>query len=382
MRNRLTFRLRSTLWVALLTTTAGLVVLTFTVVLTARLVHDRARPAGPAPAAPTVPLGPPPLGAPPPAPPATQVVSQSDQRRALESTLDDVRRYALFALGGLVAVSVSASWFVTGQMLRPLRSVTDTARSISGAGDGRRLTVGGPEDELKDLAQTFNAMLDRVDASFDEQRAFTANASHELRTPLAIMRAEADVALESQSSQEYVEALRAIRSQTDRMNNLVERMLHLSRAGTLVTVEDHDLAVSARRAVDQVTALGQPLPSATLALGVAPVRGDGVLLDQLATNVVANAFAYRTQGGHIQVSTAVAGSWSELIVENDGPIIDPAEVEHLFDRFRRRGGEHRQGGFGLGLTIVATIARTHGGTVTATARGGGGLRVVVRIPRP
>lgn len=376
-RRTLSLRARWALWVALLTSAAGIIVLALTVALTARMLHDRA----PRPAAPPVPIvvrpgqRPPPTTAPTPAP-------QIDQGALVTRTLQDVQRYASITLGGLVLASIAIAWTVAGRMLQPLAEVTEAARSISGAADGRRIAMDGPHDELRELADTFDAMLARVDATFAQQQTFVANASHELRTPLSLLQTEIDVALLGNDPAEQRDALREMRKAVERMTALVERLLHLSRAGTLMTVEPYDLALAARRAITSCAAIASD-PAPIVRLDDAPVTGDAVLLDQLASNLLENAYAYRQPGGSIWMTTSVTEHASVLVVENEGLTVPPEQVAELFDRFRHRSANRRTagGGFGLGLTIVSTIARTHGGVVQAVARPTGGLRVEVRLAR-
>ena len=386
---RLSLRWRWTLWVAALTSVAGLVVLAITVSLTAKLLHDRApRPPRPAVVALNPPPRPgqaqPPRTVPGELPPGQPAAATETGRALADQTLRDVRQVGGLTLAGVVLASIVIAWIVAGRMLQPLARVTTAARQISGASDGQRLNYVGPRDELHELADTFDAMLDRVDATFDQQNAFVANAAHELRTPLALMRSEIDVALDGGDGDEQRVALHELRGNVDRMSALSERLLHLSRAGTMLSVESHDLAYSAQMAVRSSARLDGATIQPVLALASAPVKGDAVLLDQLAVNLVENAVAYGSPTGLLLIETGSESRWSRLIVENDGAYVDPAVVEELFDRFRRRTAVRRTAGsgFGLGLTIVSAIVRTHGGTLHAASRPAGGLRVEVRLPHP
>jgi signal transduction histidine kinase len=269
-------------------------------------------------------------------------------------------------------------------MLRPLDQITATAEAVSGARLGERIGLAGPDDELGRLAATFDAMLDRLDTAFDAQRAFVADASHELRTPLAVMRAEVEVALDDPEADPIAlrQSLRATLATLEETSALVDRLLHLSRADTLATIEVHDLAGSAAKAVDGARVAIGPRPEAHAALDPAAVRGDAVLLDRMAGNLVENAVRHNRPGGSVWVRTGIDGEASVLTVENDGPAVAADEVAGLFARFQRRRETMVAGtaGSGLGLAIVAAVARTHGGTVTATPREAGGLRVEVRLP--
>jgi signal transduction histidine kinase len=399
-RRSLTLRVRWALVSAALVTVSGVVVLVLSLVLTDRLLHDRAhqtlgqpttaQPAAAQPGAGAVGGGTGgaanPLGLPPPAGPDPQQQARLDAGHDVtEGVIADVRRVDLITMGVLALASVGIGWLVAGRMLRPLDRITAAAESVSGARLGDRITLDGPDDELGRLAATFNAMLDRLDVAFDAQRSFVADASHELRTPLAVMRAEVEVALDDPDADR--DALRASLQATlvtlEDTSALVDRLLHLSRADTLASVGVVDLAGSAAKAIDGalVVAAGCE-PSTHAALAQAEVRGDGVLLDRMAGNLVENAVRHNRADGSVWVWTGIEDGSSVLTVENDGPVVSPDEVAGLFARFQRRRETLAAGtvGSGLGLAIVAAVARTHGGTVQATPRDDGGLRVEVRLP--
>jgi signal transduction histidine kinase len=258
--------------------------------------------------------------------------------------------------------------------------VTDTARSIGRDRRlDRRIAYDGPPDEIHDLADEFDTMLDRLEAVFDAQKAFVANTSHELRTPLAVMRTEVDVALDDPdaSAADLRSSLQAVGDVVDRTSGLVTAMLALARAETITDPRVVDLAgLAGAEAYEQQVRNGDRAFRSEL--GPAPVAGDPVLLGQLVGNLVRNAATYNVVDGEVVVRTGVDGDTARLVVENDGPILDPAAVATFFSRFVRRAqaGE----GHGLGLAICDAIVRTHGGTISAAVRPRGGLVVTVELP--
>jgi signal transduction histidine kinase len=314
----------------------------------------------------------------------------SPEARVAEAVRADLRNQALHrlvmdyavALGVMTAVSVVAGWLVAGRALRPLRRITATARQVSGENLGARIALSGPNDELKELADTFDGMLARLDQAFASQRHFVANASHELRTPLAIMRAEVDVAL-ADSSADSAELWRmgeAVRETLDRCDRLLGSLLTLARseAGGGAT-EPLDLAelggdcltdLRARAAEDGIELRANLAP--------AVVEGDPALLERMIANLLENAIRYNERGGFVLVATARGAGEVSVSVENSGPKIDATQAETLSEPFRRL--ERHGDGFGLGLSIVRTVAHAHSGQMTIRARPSGGLRVEVELP--
>jgi signal transduction histidine kinase len=303
-------------------------------------------------------------------------------------TLNDIlwRWAAVVALMALAATAFG--WLLSGRLLKPLRDITGTARHLSVANLHERIALEGPRDELKELADTFDGMLGRLDGAFASQRRFVANASHELRTPLAIMRAQIDVALGDPdvTRAELIATSRVVRDAVDRCERLLDGLLVLARSDRgLDAAEQVDLAESAARGLDLVSAaageLGIELRSS---LGTAPVLGDPVLLDRLVANLLENAVAYNGPSGWVEVTTANGGPTAIVRVANSGPAVPEDRVPLLFEPFQRlsraRTGSGR--GAGLGLSIVRSVARAHGGDVTARARAGGGLAVEVELPSP
>jgi signal transduction histidine kinase len=288
----------------------------------------------------------------------------------------------LVALGAMTMVSVGAGWLLAGRALRPLRDITATARRVSGENLGERIGLVGPADELKELADTFDGMLGRLDAAFASQRHFVANASHELRTPLAIMRTEVDVALADPEPE--VRDLRAmgeaVRETIDRCERLIEALLMLARSqATRGREESVDLASLAGDCITDLHRRAQHA-GVTIRDDLAPawVRGEPALLERMIANLVDNGIRHNVPGGALTVRTRSAGERVFLTVANGGARIDPEDARELTAPFRRldRHGE----GFGLGLSIVRSVVEAHGGATRITAPGAGGLEVRIELP--
>jgi len=292
------------------------------------------------------------------------------------------------ALSVMALASVGLGWWVAGRALRPLRRMTATARRLSEASLHERIGLDGPSDELRELAETFDAMLDRLEAAFESQRSFVANASHELRTPLSIQRALLDVALDDPHApaSELRDTARQVLQVTERSEHLIENLLVLARSTRGLSPgdrQDAELAQIAQRALDQEwPAAGPSPPALRCSLRPAPVTGDPALLTHLAANLVRNAIRHNIPGGWISLSTGTTGGQATLTVSNSGPAVPPEQVGELFRPFRRlapdRTGSVR--GSGVGLSIVHAVASAHGAAVTAVAAPGGGLSVSVRFP--
>jgi signal transduction histidine kinase len=302
-----------------------------------------------------------------------------------DSALDSLVTQGTVALLLVTAAAVAFGWLVAGRALQPLHQITGTARRIAGAGTaGRglheRIALVGPRDEVKELADTFDSMLERLDRSFDGQRRFVANASHELRTPLALNRSLVELAITRPDASDDVKRLgEALLSVNERHERLIDGLLTLADSENEVTERvGLDLAEVARHVVDQ-TASDVPV---RCALAPAPTAGDPVLLERLTQNLVENAVRHNVDGGWVQVTTSTADGRALLTVDNTGPVVPAYEVETLFQPFRRLRAERtgRGRGFGLGLSIVRAVARAHGGQVRAVPREGGGLTVTVTLP--
>jgi signal transduction histidine kinase len=293
---------------------------------------------------------------------------------------------ALLLIG---VVGVGAAYVVAGRSLRPLSQVTSAAQRLSGETLDERINYDGADDEVAELAKTFDAMLDRIAGAFDSQKRFVANASHELRTPLAVMRTEVDVTLDDPDADvaEFRRMANVVRDASTRANALVEALLLLARteaqAGRrLARKVPADLSTGVAGALSGVKHEAERLNlDVTTDLKPAPVVGDSSLLDRLAGNLIENAVRYNHLGGRLWVRTGTDDTLSWLVVGNTGFEVEPADVPSLFEPFRR-GGRERTGarGSGLGLSIVRAVCEAHGGGVSAVALDGGGLEVTVTLP--
>jgi signal transduction histidine kinase len=286
------------------------------------------------------------------------------------------------ALVAMTAFSVVIGWWLAGRALAPLRDITATARRVSGENLGERIALVGPADELKELADTFDGMLSRLDSAFASQRHFVASASHELRTPLAIMRTEVDVALADPdaSTDELREMGEAVRETLDRCERLIASLLLLARSEAAA---GHDEPIDiAALAGDCITDLRAQASAAKITvrddLEPAWTSGDPSLLERLIANLLDNGIHHNEPGGWLEVGTRTAAGRVVLTVANGGPVIDAAQVRMLTEPFRRL--DRATPGFGLGLSIVNTVAQAHHGTATLTARPEGGLEVRVELP--
>jgi signal transduction histidine kinase len=290
------------------------------------------------------------------------------------------------ALGLMALVSVGLGWLVAGRVLQPLQAITATARRLEGSTLHERINLQGPQDELKELADTFDQMLARLDTAFETQRRFVANASHELRTPLAIARTEVDVALaDPDASPAELRAMaERVREASQRSERLIEGLLTLARSERQRQAgEPVDLSLVAADALSvarqEAERLGLRVSSV---LGGAPVTGDRALLERLVANLVENGVRHNVAGGWLEVDTGLAGGRAVARVANGGRPIPPEQVAGLFEPFRRLGGDRTGSdrGAGLGLSIVRSVAAAHGGTASASALPGGGLEVTVEVP--
>jgi len=306
---------------------------------------------------------------------------------AAADALADLRGQFALALAGTLLLAIVLGWVMAGRVLRPLAEITATARRVSQDRLDERIALGGPHDELRELADTFDDMLDRLAAAFASQRRFVANASHELRTPMTVMRAEVDVALADPDAS--VEELRAmgetVREATIETEQLLESLLTLARSEAGV---DRRVAVDLGAAVARAVGLRRDEAAERgIALRVeapaaAPlVDGDPRLLERLAANLVDNAVRHNVPGGWVRVALERSGADVRLVVENGGDPIPDASAARLVEPFQRlaRRGDGPPGA-GLGLSIVRAVAIAHGGGVDVRARPGGGLTVTVRLP--
>ncbi|MFL5798491.1 MAG: sensor histidine kinase [Actinomycetota bacterium] len=297
------------------------------------------------------------------------------------STLTHLLTYSLLSLAGVTLLAAVAGLIVAGRILRPVHRLTAAARAASEQNLSQRIALQGPRDELHELADTFDTMLERLDRAFTTQRQFIANASHELRTPLTLMRTAIDVVLAKPEPtyDELVSMAADVRQAVDHAERLIEALLVLARNEQARILTDAlDLAAVAEDALEGRTANGI---TTTTTLDEAPVTGDGVLLERLINNLLDNAERYNVAGGTVEISTTSHDTTSVLRVVNTGALVPADMVERLFLPFTRLDDRIRHDGFGLGLTLVSSIAAVHRGTVDATAVPTGGLDITVRLPR-
>jgi len=296
--------------------------------------------------------------------------------------------YSGVALAVMAAASAGLGWLVAGRVLRPLRTITAAARDISATSLHRRLALAGPHDELKELGDTFDGLLGRLEAAFAAQRQFAANASHELRTPLAWQRTLVQVALADPDAD--FESLRAacqrVLASGAHQEQILEALLTLSRGQAgLDKREPFDLATLAGHVLDarQPGAQDRQL-TLHAALAPAPATGDPRLAERLIANLADNALAHNTPGGHVEVVTGTRNCRAVLSVANTGPVVPAAAVDWLLRPFQRLATD-RTGhgeGLGLGLSIVQAITQAHGATLTLRPRPSGGLHAEVAFPEP
>ncbi|MEQ4304773.1 HAMP domain-containing sensor histidine kinase [Plantactinospora sp. B6F1] len=329
-----------------------------------------------------------PAGGPPPGQggPAQQRIRQLEEQLAAVQA-EQARQLlagSLMALIVMAVVSLLLGRVLAGRVLRPLRLITRATRRISADSLDRRLAVDGPADEVKDLADTIDELLERLEASFTAQRRFVANASHELRTPLATMRASLDVAVAKPDPPPSTVALAdRLRRQLDRVDHLLDGFLVLARAqhGALADATTVDLGDLVGAALHERTA-DVRAKRLNVTVDVPPgtaTHGSPALLARLVDNVVDNAVTHNEQGGWIGITGSAGEEETVLVVETGGRLLDQREVDRLARPFERLGGE-RHGSSGLGLSIVAAVAAAHGGRLVLRARPEGGLGVSITLP--
>jgi signal transduction histidine kinase len=307
-------------------------------------------------------------------------LEQQGARHQRDLTLSHLLLYSSITLAVVIALAAILGWIFSGRSLRPLHRITAAARAASEHNLSARVTLRGPNDELRELAETFDDMLDRLQAAFESQRQFIANASHELRTPLAVMGTTVDVvAGNPDSTPDDLRAMATdIRAAVDHAEHLIGALLILARNDRgLIVHEEVDLATVAEDVLDAAR-LGDHRVHATLDAAV--ISGDPVLAEHLIANLVDNAIRYNTPAGDIWLSTGTTVEGSQLVVANTGPVVGPEDVDRIFQPFQRLSERSSHDGFGLGLAIVASIAAIHGGTATAHPRDDGGLSVTVTVP--
>ncbi|QIG39903.1 HAMP domain-containing histidine kinase [Microbacterium sp. 4R-513] len=312
-------------------------------------------------------------------------------------------RYALWATAALGVLGLVGGWLLAGIVLRPLDRITEVARQVRDGSLDQRIALPGPRDELTELADTFDAMLARVQQTIDEERRFAANASHELRTPHAIIRTMVEVA-QRDPERDIDGLLERIAETNDRAIAITESLLALARLGHGGAIDRArvDLAALVTEVVDEESAVAAPAPAGPdeLAAGAgsasargihlhvstapAVVSGDRTLLERLVANLVRNAVVHNVAGGSVWVTTETRPGSAELRVENTGIPLDAGVVATLTEPFVRGAGRVRRSegisGSGLGLAIVSAIVEAHGGSLDLAAREGGGLVARVTLP--
>jgi signal transduction histidine kinase len=309
--------------------------------------------------------------------------SESQRQRALHNLL----LFSLAGLGAMTAASGAAGWALSGRVLRPVAAITETARRASEQHLGERLALAGPKDELRELADTFDDMLERLDAAFVSQRRFVANASHELRTPLTVMRTAIDVTLAKPArTPQHLEDMAArVRDAVARAESMIDALLTLAVSDQGAgRVEFLDLATMAEDAVDAAAAsIGRLGLRVDAELEPAEAAGDPHLLERMVGNLVDNAVRHNEPGGWIRLRTGTRDGAGYLQIGNSGPLIPDTAVAALFEPFYRLGGRAgTRDGIGLGLSIAQSVAAAHGITLSARSQPDGGLDISVRLPAP
>jgi signal transduction histidine kinase len=315
------------------------------------------------------------------------------QERALQKSDRGTAEHQLIessleALAIMVILAGGLGWLAASRSLRPVKAITAAAKAASEHNLDERVALDGPDDELKELADTFDNLMGRLDAAFASQRRFVANASHELRTPLTVMRTAIDVTLAKpdRTPAQLEEMATKVRAASQRSERLIEALLVLARSDRGIDSRDPvDLGVLADEALqlfaDQAQAAGITIQTS---LQPAQTCGDSALLERTVENLVENAIRHNIPGGRVHITTATTDQKAALTISNTGPQIDDDDIPRLFEPFQRkrpvRTGSDR--GVGVGLSIVASVAAAHHGHVSAEPRPGGGLDITLTLPPP
>lgn len=296
--------------------------------------------------------------------------------------------YSGLALAIMTMIAILAGWLMAGRVLRPLHTITTTARDISATNLHERLRMAGPGDELKELGDTFDNLLDRLEGSFRAQRQFVANAAHELRTPLATMRAEIDVATNKPDAVPDATTNLAdrLRDDLDQIDRLLESFLTLARAQRGPLSEGSEVALddvvrgSVERHRDAIANMAIDIDLD--AFHEISVQGNAVLLTRMVDNLIGNAIKHNVQRGWLHLHADTEGAMARLVVENGGPVLNEGSVTDFAQPFRRAGADRTgiENGSGLGLSIVAAIVEAHSGQLELHALPGGGLQAIVHLP--
>ncbi len=305
-------------------------------------------------------------------------IANKQSNAALHQLLID----SAIALAVMTVIAIGLGWIVAGRVLAPLRTITAAAQDISVTSLHRRLSLRGPDDDLKNLGDCFDDLLGRLESAFDAQRQFVANGSHELRTPLTLERTLLEVALADPEPTvaSLREACLKVREAGEHQERLIEALLTLLRSQRgLDRHQPIDLSATVAGVLAET-----PRPGLALSAQLDPAwtRGDPRLIERLIGNLVTNAVRHNVREGRIEVRTAAQPGWSILTVENTGSTVPPSELGRLFEPFQRLEQERRSDGdgLGLGLSIVQAIARAHDAGLRVHANAGGGLRIEVSFP--
>jgi signal transduction histidine kinase len=319
---------------------------------------------------------------------------QRVQQRSQDAAVRRARLWSAVAMGIMAVMAALAGWFIAGRAMRPLRVMTARARMASGADLSGRVALGGPRDEIRELGDTFDAMLDRLERAFVAQRRFSAQVSHEIRTPLSIISSETDLLLPDADERER-RALEQIRAATDRAERIVGALLVLARSGS-GDLQSADLRlddIAGDVLGDVVNGPEWRAVRVDLSLDAAPVRGDRALLERLVANLLSNAVRHNREGGWVVVRTGVEGDWSVLEIRNSVPetpaggtdaggtdeaddVVDVVDAVEVVDT----GGSPRLAGYGVGLTVVDSVLAAHGGERSSDTGEPGVITVTIRLP--
>ena len=316
---------------------------------------------------------------------SVSVTGSSSSQNALTGRQFDVG--PALVLAGTVLVALALGWLIAGRFLRPLRTITAAARDISASNLSRRLSLAGRDDEFTELGETLDDLFARLEASFESQRHFVANASHELRTPLTAERTLLQVALADPDA--TAETLRSTCQQLLALGYQQERLIE-----ALLTLASSERGIERWEPLDLAGIAGKVLLGLRqeaerrgirieAILAAAPATGDPSLVESLVANLVDNAIRHNRDGGRVEISTTITDGLAIVSVSNTGTLISPDEVDRLFQPFQRLGTERIShiSGHGLGLAIVRAIAGVHGAGLTANARPEGGLDIEVSFSR-
>jgi signal transduction histidine kinase len=317
-----------------------------------------------------------------------QLVRAQDFERAVtDNALSLLKTYSFLALGVLFVVSLGVGWVVAGRLLAPIDRITDVARRIQATDLSRRISLVGPDDELKRLADTFDSMLARLDAAFVAQRRFIADASHELRNPLAVIRTNLDVVLSDPNTDEISlrDTSAVVRRATERMSKMVDDMLALARLESPQQLDERvDIGEVANEIADEFTAVAQShdvVLRRSISDGIF-VAGDRYALKRALANLAQNALRYSPAESSITIAAGSKDGWVWTAVEDQGPGIAPEHRHQVFERFWRadKSRSRSLGGSGLGLSIVQQVAQAHSGLVKLSSEVGRGSTFVIWIP--